>query len=319
MVTRTDTHDMGFIVMPSLQMDWELTGNKASLEAIVTAANSLASRFDSRVGAVRSWDRMQSHRYHVEDKDENFLVIIDSMCNMDLLFYAGYHTKDQKLIDIATVHAHTVLRTIVRPDFSTFHVCNLDPKSGKVKFQQTHQGYADDSTWSRGQAWAILGYTQTYMWTRDPIFLKAAIRLSDYFLRRLSQSSHDHPHIPLWDFDAPSNGEKPPPRDTSAAMIAANGFLLLHQVLESDSVYLEAALNITEAVAAHSLSSQIANVHIDKKGEVVAQGNGFDSILMNATANKNGSAIISYSDHGLVYADYYFLEFGNKLMRMRIL
>jgi hypothetical protein len=81
MVTRTDTHDMGFIVMPSLRMDWELTGNKASLEAIVTAARSLASRFDPRTGAVRSWDRMKSHRYHVEDNDNNFLIIIDSMCS----------------------------------------------------------------------------------------------------------------------------------------------------------------------------------------------------------------------------------------------
>jgi hypothetical protein len=81
MVTRTDTHDMGFIVMPSLRMDWELTGNKASLDAIVTAARSLASRFDSSTGAVRSWDRMKSHRYHVEDNDNNFLVIIDSMCS----------------------------------------------------------------------------------------------------------------------------------------------------------------------------------------------------------------------------------------------
>lgn len=81
MVTRTDTHDMGFIVMPSLRMDWELTGNKSSLEAIITAAKSLASRFDPVVGAVRSWDRMRSHRYHVEDTDDNFLIIIDSMCS----------------------------------------------------------------------------------------------------------------------------------------------------------------------------------------------------------------------------------------------
>lgn len=81
MVTRTDTHDMGFIVMPSLRIDWELTGNKASLGAIVTAARSLASRFDSRTGAVRSWDRMKSHRYHVEDNENNFLIIIDSMCS----------------------------------------------------------------------------------------------------------------------------------------------------------------------------------------------------------------------------------------------
>lgn len=149
--------------------------------------------------------------------------------------------------------------------------------------------------------------------------MQAAICLSDHFLLRLSQSPYDHPYIPLWDFDAPSDGATPPPRDTSAAMIAANGFLLLHQVLGRDSAYLEAALRIAEAVAAHSLSSQTASLHMDRNAKVVARGNGFDSILMNATANKNGSALKSYSDHGLVYADYYFLEFGNELLRMKIL
>ena len=173
MATRRDTHDLGFIVLPSLRMDWELTGNRRSLEAVVTAANSLASRYNERVGAVRSWDKMQSKRYDVDDRENNFLVIVDSMCSMnarprvvfiaharckpltnswpdmDLLFYAGHHSRNQKLIDIATTHAHTVRRAIVREDFSTYHVCNFNPRNGEVQYQQTHQGYSDNSTWSR--------------------------------------------------------------------------------------------------------------------------------------------------------------------------
>ncbi|KAJ5259638.1 Glycoside hydrolase family 88 protein [Penicillium angulare] len=319
MASRKDTHDMGFIIMPSLQMDWELTGNKASLEGIVTAANSLASRFDARVGAIRSWDRMKSHRHWVEDNENNFLVIIDSMCNMNLLFYAGYHSGNQKLINIATTHAHTVLRTIVRGDFSTFHVCNLDPKTGKMKHNQTHQGYSDNSTWSRGQAWAILGFAQTYWWTKDRIFLEAATQLSTYFIRRLLEGSHSHPYVPLWDFDAPFEDGNVPARDTSAAMIAANGFLLLHRALGGESIFLQMALRIAEDVAAHSLSPQSATLHVNGSGKIVAQGTGWDSILMNATANKNEHALMVYGDHGLVYADYYFLEFGNSLMRIGVL
>jgi uncharacterized protein YyaL (SSP411 family) len=238
---------------------------------------------------------------------------------MDLLFYAGYHAKDQNLIDIATTHAHTVLRTIVRPDWSTFHVCNLDPKTGKVKYQQTHQGYSDNSTWSRGQAWAILGFTQTYMWTKDPTFLQAARHLSEYFLCRLLEEPRERPYVPLWDFDAPANGETEPPRDTSAGMIAANGLLLLHQALGTKSVYLQNALRIAEDTLAHSLSPQTGSFHLDRNGKIMALGSKYDSILTNATANNNEHALIRYSDHGLVYADYYFLEFGNRLMRLGIL
>lgn len=170
----------------------------------------------------------------------------------------------------------------------------------------------------RGQAWAILGFAQTYAWTKDPIFLHAATKLSDYFLKRLSESSHCHPYVPLWDFDAPVEGDQVPPRDTSAAMIAANGFLIIHQMLHGrdGTAYLDAAIRIAEDVVAHSLAPEQATIHIEGDGRIVAHRTGFDSILMNATANKNKYALISYWDHGLVYADYYFLEFGNRLLRM---
>lgn len=82
MSSRRNTHDIGFIVMPALRLDWELTGNARSFKSIMTAAESLASRYDERVGAIRSWDKQFSHRYSITDMNENFLVIIDSMCSM---------------------------------------------------------------------------------------------------------------------------------------------------------------------------------------------------------------------------------------------
>lgn len=81
MSRRTDTHDMGFIVQPALQRDWELTGNKESLAAVVNAAEALASRYDGRVKAIRSWDVAVNDRYSITDMQKNFLVIIDSMCS----------------------------------------------------------------------------------------------------------------------------------------------------------------------------------------------------------------------------------------------
>ncbi|KAG0648265.1 Unsaturated glucuronyl hydrolase [Hyphodiscus hymeniophilus] len=299
-------------------MDWELTGNTQSLKSIFKAAENLASRYDERVGAVRSWDKMINKKESITDTKKNFLVIIDSMCNLDLLFYAGDHTSNQKLIDIATSHAHFVLRSIVREDYSTFHLVNVDPRDGAIKCQRTHQGYSDSSCWSRGQAWAILGFTQAYIWTKDLIFLRAAINISDYFLARLSSTTHTHPFVPVWDFDAPP--ETPPLRDTSAGMIAANGLALLHQILNNDSKYMANALRIAKETIDLSLSSDKAKLSLGDDGELEVESGTWDGILMNATANNNENAVVMYSNHGLlVYADYYFLEFGNKLMRMGLI
>lgn len=87
MASRTNTHDVGFITMPALRQDWELTGNRRSLESILTAAESLSTRYDERVGAIRSWDGNTSKRYTITDPEENFLVIIDSMCSEFLLSF----------------------------------------------------------------------------------------------------------------------------------------------------------------------------------------------------------------------------------------
>lgn len=81
MATRTDTHDMGFIIQPALQRDWELTGNERSLESVLTAAKSLATRFDEKVGAIRSWDQLTTKKHHITSLEDDFLVIIDSMCS----------------------------------------------------------------------------------------------------------------------------------------------------------------------------------------------------------------------------------------------
>ncbi|OIW32799.1 glycoside hydrolase family 88 protein [Coniochaeta ligniaria NRRL 30616] len=324
--TRTNSHDLGFI-MQSLRMDWELNGTEASLKSYVSAAESLATRYDERVRAIRSWDKAVSHSYEIVDKEKNFLIVIDSMCNMDLLFYAAHHSSNSKLSSIAATHAHTVLRTIVRPDNSTYHVANLDPQSGNVQLNMTHQGYSDDSTWSRGQAWAILGFTQTYMWTRDTTFLSAAQRTADYFLQRLSESpAPTHKDVPLWDFDAPpyedidTNGQ--PLRDTSAGMIAANGLLLLHQALQAadplrSSLYLTAALRIASDTIGYSVErNDVASFTVDNHSKVQVAPGTWDAILKHSTANNNASALMRYRDLGLVYADYYFLELGNKLLRM---
>ncbi|UKZ91506.1 uncharacterized protein TrAFT101_006483 [Trichoderma asperellum] len=301
-------------IQPALRQDWELTGNYDSRASVMTAASNLASRYDDRMKAVRSWDKSVSTRYNITDKDTNFLVIVDSMCNMDLLFYAGHHSSNQLLSDIATNHAHFVRRNLIRNDNSTWHVVNFDPRDGSLKTKHTHQGYSDDSTWSRGQAWTILGFTQTYIWTKDQLFLDTAIRLAEHFLERLRSAKHAYPFVPLWDFDAPVGDRLL--RDSSAGMIAANGLLLLHQILGEGSSYLNDALRIARETIDMCQATDPARLVADADSKIKAEGVAFDCILKHATANNNDYALVRYSDHGLVYADYYFLEFGNKLLRM---
>ncbi|KAJ5928338.1 unsaturated glucuronyl hydrolase [Penicillium verhagenii] len=332
--SRTDTHDLGFMMHP-LRMDWELTGDSSSLKAYITAANSLASRFDERVGAIRSWDQMKRLNFEVHDKENNFLIIVD---NMDLLFYSAHHSHNQQLAVIAKQHARTVMKTLIRPDDSTWHVANLDqhaPQKCTVKYRMTHQGLADDSTWSRGQAWVVLGFAQTYMWTGDFEFLAACLRLTEYFLARLKDSpAQKCPWVPLWDFsdrsgEVDSTGDRL--RDASAGMIAANGMLLLHQALlvrrnGADNVrydgrrYLDAALNIASDTIQYAVDKgDNARLEVDENGKVKVPAGSWDAILRHSTANNNPDALVRYKDHGLVYADYYFLEFGNKLLRMGLI
>jgi hypothetical protein len=255
---------------------------------------------------------------------------------MDLIFYASHVTDNPRLAAIATQHVRTVLKTLVRPDASTWHVANLDqhaPQQGTVKYHMTHQGLADDSTWARGQAWAVLGFAQTYRWTGDLEFLSACMRLTDRFIARVQESpAKNCPWVPLWDFDDTSGeldicGDRL--RDASAGMIAANGMLLLHQALQiqrhsgvsveyDGRKYLDVALKIATDTIQYAVDKE-DNAHFEvnpDNGKVQVSPGSWDAILRHSTANNNLNAMKRYKDHGLVYADYYFLEFGNKLLRM---
>jgi hypothetical protein len=362
MMSRTDTHDMGFIIQPSLRKDWELTSNEDSLQAVLTAAQSLASRYGPTVGAIRSWDVLSQADVSITSMTQDFLVIIDSMMNLDLLFYASRHLSDPNYAEIAIAHARTLMKSHLRMEtaagrtdkrykhllYSHYHVVNFDPQTGEAKERRTAQGYRTESTWARGQAWGIFGYAQTYNWTKDKDFLFAACGMAEYFLWRLEtapacverpiagtgSSKHNATtgrYVPLWDFDAPIEDEANPLRDSSAGVIAANGMLLLSQSMSAlgDEImaerYRTAAIRIVSDTLGYSLSNEKARFadHTGSTEKIQVQdvitGQRFDAILKNATANHNAQDHDRYSDHGLVYADYYLLEFGNQLLRMGLL
>lgn len=252
------------------------------------------------------------------------------MLNLDLLFWASVELRSPHLYNIAKTHAQTTQIHLLRPNSSTFHVVNFDQDTGAVKAKFTNQGYSDSSSWSRGQAWAITGFAQTYGWTQEKTSLDTARNCADYFLKRLSESGSA---IPPWDFDAPNEDGKRP-TDTSAGMVACYGLLLLHRslvALRQQSSYLNAALQIISAVCSTQLSApakfvtskvEVESVEHGKSFEdgklVVEMGDEEETILKGATINNYEFAPRRWADHGLVYADYYFLLVGNLLLEMGI-
>ena len=205
----TSTHDVGFILHTPYARAFRLTRRPAYRWVLLRGAASLATRFDPKVGATRSWGQAG---------DPTFRVIVDNLMNLELLLWGARHGGPRAWREMAVRHGLTALRDHVRPDGSTFHVVEYDPGTGAVVARRTRQGFADGSTWSRGQAWAIHGFTTLYRETRDPRFLVAARRTADHWLSRLPRGG-----VPPWDFDAPM----PAPSGLSAGAIAASGLAQL--------------------------------------------------------------------------------------------
>ncbi|KAI8576781.1 hypothetical protein K450DRAFT_283119 [Umbelopsis ramanniana AG] len=288
----TNTHDIGFLIMPAFQRDYELTGNEAALDIIIQAAKSLTTRYSSKTKAIRSWNEKVSKSYSYTDMNKHFLVIIDNMMNLELLYYAAEKSGNKEFYDIATTHAETTLKNHFRPDNSSYHLVVYDTQTGEVTGKMTHQGYADDSTWSRGQAWALYGYAVTYKYTKDPKFLEASKKFTEMFLSKLAEDGTVY-----WDFDV----ERPTYWDVSAAMIACSGMLLQQQ--------LDPTLNYLPHIS-----------KILSRAITASSGNG-DTILEHSTVNNNADAMpgLRIADTGLVYADYYFIETVNRLLDMGLI
>lgn len=285
------THDLGFMMGNSFGKAWELTGEQSYYDVVRRSAETLCTRFNPTVGAIRSWD-------HNTDKWKN-PVIIDNMMNLEMLFKMADTTGDQKFRDIAVSHADVTLKNHFRPDCSSYHVVDYDPKDGNVRMKMTHQGYADDSFWSRGQGWGLYGYTMCYRFTGDERYLSHASSIADWFLN-LPNMPEDM--VPYWDMKAPGT-ERPDntdvPRDASAAALIASGLYELAEYVDTDRklAYRHAADKILS-----SLSSDIYSADSDEL-------EGF--LLRHSTGHYLAGSEI---DVPLVYADYYYLE---ALLRMR--
>ena len=273
-----DTHDMGFKMMSSFGQGYRITRDSAYRDILIQSAKTLTTRFNEKVGALRSWD-------HNRDKWQ-FPVIIDNMLNLELLFWASKQTGDQLYYNIAVKHAETTLANHFRADNSSYHVVDYDTITGAVLHKNTHQGFSDESAWSRGQAWGLYGFTMCYRETGIVSFLYQAEKIADFILKHPNLPADK---IPYWDFDAPATPSRP--RDVSAAAITASALYELAQfVPDKKEFYISSAEQILI-----SLNS----VYSSKPGENM----GF--LLGHSTGSFPHNSEI---DVPINYADYYYVE-----------
>lgn len=271
------THDMGFKVYCSFGTGYRLTKNAQYRDIIIQSARTLSTRFNKTVGCIRSWD-FNKERWQ-------FPVIIDNMMNLELLFAATKLTGDSSFYKIAVSHANTTLKNHFRPDYSSYHVVDYDTSTGTVRQKNTHQGYSDASAWSRGQAWALYGYTMCYRETNDASYLQQAQKVADFILNHRNMPSD---LVPYYDFDAP--GIPNEPRDASAAAVIASALYELARYVPEEKMYRKKADTICANLAKSYRSP-------------VGENRGF--ILLHSTGSKPSNSEV---DVPLSYADYYFLE-----------
>lgn len=284
-----DNHDLGFMLYCSYGNGYRLTENPAYHDLLIKAADSLVTLYNPKVGTILSWPAMR------EKMNWPHNTIIDNMINLELLFWASKHSRNQAYYDIAVKHAETTMENFIRPDFTTLHVGVFDTIDGHFIKGATHQGYADDSMWARGQAWGIYGYAMCFRETGKKKFLKTAQKLADVFINKLPEDG-----IPYWDFDDPAIPDAP--KDASAAAVAASAMLELSEFAKDEAgqeKYRHAAENLLATLSTPDYLSEDQN----------------QAFLLHSTGHKPHKSEV---DASIIYADYYYLEALLRLEKMEM-
>lgn len=289
LATRSATdHDLGFQVHCSIGNGYRLTSTPEYKDIILKTSDTLVTLYNPTVGTILSWPGM------VQKMNWPHNTIVDNMLNLEMLFWASRNGGSKELYDIAVKHAETTMKNHFRNDYTTYHVVVYDTLTGEKIKGVTHQGFADESLWGRGQAWAIYGFTMTYRETRDPKFLDFAQKITDVYLERLPEDK-----IPYWDFDAPNIPNEP--KDASAAAIVASALLELSGYVEDEEKAKSYRTQAEQMI--EELSSD--NYHSNEKNS---------AFLTHSTGHYPRGSEVDYS---IIYADYYYLEALLRLKKLK--
>ena len=266
------THDLGFLYTLSCVSLYKLTGNQRAYELAHRAAAMLAERYHENGGYIQAWGEMGIGYPAVK-------IIIDCMLNLPLLYWTG----DERYRKIAECHAETAGRYLIRPDYTSYHTYLMDPETGKGVCGKTHQGYADESTWARGQAWAVYGFALSYRYTKNPAFLQTAKKTAEVFIKNLPSD-----WVPYWDFTF--TDENPDIRDTSAGAIFACGLLELCKYVNEEEAkrYGEIAEKVMKSLCKSYTTRNIA---------------GSNGVLTEGMYHRDDGA-----GECVIWGDYFYME-----------
>ncbi|MGH2560338.1 MAG: glycoside hydrolase family 88 protein [Thermomicrobiales bacterium] len=273
-------HDVGFQFMPTAIARYKLNGDPAARRRGFLATALLMSRFNPAGGFIEAWN----------GEERRGIVIVDTMMNLPLLLWAAAEFDQPRFRNVAEAHAALAMRHVVRADGSTNHIVRFDQRTGEQIEILGGQGYAPDSRWSRGQAWAIYGFALVARYTGNPEHLTTARRVADNFVAALPPEL-----VPPWDFAAPDAATAP--RDSSAGAIAASGLLGLAALLPAADAeaYRTRASDLLRALDEHCFSGD---------------GPECDALLLHATGNLPTHRDVDVS---LIYGDFFYLEALGKL------
>ncbi|NOZ49609.1 MAG: glucuronyl hydrolase, partial [Chloroflexi bacterium] len=273
-----DVHDLGFVFWSTWKRWYDLTGDPALNDIIITAGKTMGLRFQEKGQYLRSF---------VADNS----LFIDIMMNVGIVFYAALETGDAELLRKAHAHCLTTRRTLVRGDGSTAHEGLFDLETGEFLRQSTHQGWRGDSAWARGQSWALYGFGTAYQLTGNRQYLQTAKMCADYTIESTSfeDDAPFGPGIPPNDWQEPGSQA-----ESSAAAIAASGLLTLAQ-MDQDTVhaarYRQAALIILDTLTgADYLADQTP---------------GWEGILRHGSYHQRKGLGV---DESVMWGEYFFVE-----------
>lgn len=267
-------HDIGFLYSLSAYAGYRLTEKESYKEMTIQAADVLLARYQEKGGFIQAWGSLT-------DKKE-YRLIIDSLLNLPLLHQAFSLTKNEKYQQVAEQHFQQVTNTIIREDFSTYHTYYFDIATGKPAFGATHQGFSDQSTWARGQAWAVLGIPIAKANQQTLSEELPYQKITQYFLEKLPED-----FVPYWDLSFTEKDQQS--KDSSAASIFCCG------LLEAEKEQLYPQANQLAKGLVYQLGSKYTTKELKDSEGLLAHG---------VYAYAEGKGI----DQPNLWGDYFYME-----------